>query len=330
MAVTIKDIAEKAGVSNAMVSRALTGNGPVSPKKKQHILAIADALGYTPNQAAVSLRKLKTCTIGLYFSAINRSTSPYVVHQVLIGVYDVISLQYNILVKGIDRHIPGSLNPSYYDGLLVMSQWDSDLEFLEEAVKKKIPMVALSRHLPIDVPSVTTDEEGGMAKAMDYLISMGHRRIGILEGPQNLETTLMRHAGWWTSARRHGLHPETMPVASGNFRYRTGKTAAARLLTSHPELTALLCFNDEMALGAIDAAKELGLQVPQNISVTGFDNWDFAGYSTARLTTVERNTIQIASEGTRMLLTYMEKGIRPGDICLENKLVVRDSVRQIP
>ncbi len=329
MAVTIKDIAQKAGVSNAMVSRALNGSGPVAPQKKQQILAIAEALGYAPNQSAVSLRKMKTCTIGLYFSAINRSTSPYVIHKVLIGVYDVIGLEYNVLIKGIDRHIPGSLNPSYYDGLLVMSQWDSDLDFLEEAFTKKIPMVALSRRLPIDAPSVTTDESGGMAKAMDYLISMGHRHIGIIEGPQNLEATLMRHAGWWTSARRHGLRPETLPIETGNFRYRTGKAAAARLLSAHPELTALLCFNDEMALGAIDAAREFGRQVPQDLSVTGYDNWNFAGHSGARLTTVERNTIQIASEGTQMLLSYMEKGIRPDDICLENKLIIRDSVRQL-
>lgn len=329
MTVTIRDVAAKAGVSNAMVSRALTGNGPVAPEKKERILAVAEALGYTPNQAAVSLRRSRTCTIGLYFSAINRSTSPYVVHQVLIGIYDVIDPRYNLFIKGIDRHIPGSLNAGYYDGLLIMSQWDSDLEFLEEAAEKKLPMVALSRRLPIDIPSVTTDETGGIGKAMDYLISMGHRNIGIIEGPQNLETTLMRHAGWWTSAIRHGIQPQSLPVEYGNFRYRTGKAAAYRLLMAHPRLTALLCFNDEMALGAIDAARELGLQVPQDISVTGYDNWDFAGHSDARLTTIERNTIQIASEGTRMLLSYIEKGIRPKDVCLENRLILRDSVREV-
>ena len=111
MAVTIKDIAAKAGVSNAMVSRALTGSGPVAPEKKRKILDIADALGYIPNQAAVSLRKTRSRTIGLCFSSINRSTSPYVVHQVLIGVYDVVGGRYNIFVKGIDLHQPGTLTP---------------------------------------------------------------------------------------------------------------------------------------------------------------------------------------------------------------------------
>lgn len=329
MAVTIKDIAKKAGVSNAMVSRALTGSGPVAPEKKRNILEIADALGYTPNQAAVSLRKSKNHTIGLYFSSVDRSSSPYVLHQVLIGVYDIVGSRYNVLVKGIDIHEPGSLSSGFYDGLLVMSRWDGDIDFLEEAWAKKIPMVAISRQLPLDVPFVVTDEQGGMGKAMDYLLSQGHRRIGIIEGPRNLEATLDRHAGWWTAARNWKIDPRSLPIAAGNFRYRTGKTAALELLTSHPDLTALLCFSDEMALGAIDAASELGLKVPQDLSVTGFDNWDFAGHSDAHLTTVERNTICIASEGTRMLLDYMEKGLRPHNVYLENKLIVRESVRNL-
>ncbi len=329
MAITIKDVAQKAGVSNAMVSRALTGSGPVAPDKKQKILEIANIMGYTPNQAAVSLRKSKTRTIGLFFSFINRTTSPYVIHQVLIGIYDIIQNRYNVMVKGIDMHNPGSLNPGFYDGLLVMSQQDSDIEFLEEAWAKKIPMIALSRQLPLDIPFVVTDEAGGMAKAMEYLLSQGHRRIGIIEGPQNLEATLFRHGGWWTAAKRWGLEPQSLPMESGNFRYRTGKTAAIKLLSAHPDLTALLCFNDEMALGAIDAAAELGLKTPEDLSVTGYDNWDFAGHSDARLTTVERNTIQIASEGTRMLLGYLEQGIRPKNVYLENKLIIRESVRNL-
>lgn len=329
MAVTIKDIAAKAGVSNAMVSRALTGSGPVAKDKKEMILRIARDLGYTPNQAAVSLRKSRTHTIGLCFSSIDRTSSPYVLHQVVIGVSDIVGGRYNILVKAIDTHQPGTLTPAFCDGLLVMSRWDSDLEFLEEAWSKKIPMVAISRQLPLDIPFVVTDEQGGMAKAMDYLLSQGHRRIGIIEGPQKLEATLFRHAGWWTSARHWGIDPRSLPVEIGNFRYRTGKTAAARLLTAHPDLTALLCFNDEMALGAIDSAADLGYKVPEDLSVTGFDNWDFAGHSDARLTTVERNTIRIASEGARMLLGYMEQGIRPDNVYLENKLIIRGSVRSI-
>lgn len=327
MAVTIKDIARAAGVSNAMVSRALTGSGPVAPDKKKKIMDLADALGYVPNQMAISLRKSRTYTIGLYFSSINRSTSPYVVHQVLIGVYEIFRQDYNVLIKGIDMHKPGTLNPSYYDGLLVMSQWDSDIEFLEEAWIKGIPMVALGRKIPMNAPYVITDESGGVTKAMDYLLDQGHRKIGVIEGPQNLDTTIARHAGWWKAMKNRNLSPELIPVEMGNFRYRSGKAAALQLLERNPELTAILCFSDEMALGAKDAATSLGIRVPENLSLTGYDNWDFAGHSDACLTTVERNTIRIASEGAKLLLQYIETGNPPDSVYLENKLVIRESVK---
>lgn len=168
MAVTITDIAQRAGVSRSMVSRALTGNGPVKAKKKEEIIALAQAMGYMPNQAALHLRHSKSRIIGLYFSSISAATSPYVLHSVLTGVYGVIGGRYQIVVKGIDLHEPGSLNPSQYDGLLIMSQRDQDLDFLEEAFAFQIPMVAIGRRVPIDIPVVTTNESRGMEKAMGY------------------------------------------------------------------------------------------------------------------------------------------------------------------
>lgn len=329
MAVTIKDIAARAGVSYSMVSRALNGTGAVDQKKKERILEIARVMGYVPNQAAVTLRKSKSHIIGLYFSTISKSTSPFVLHDVLTGVYSVIGSKYNIIVKGIDMHEPETLNPSYFDGLLIMSQGDWDEDFLEEAWEKGIPMVAISRRLPLDVPVVTTDEAGGMEKAMDHLLRNGHRRIGVIEGPQNLEATVLRHEGWYRAAEKWGLEPESLPVEYGNYRYNSGRLAAGRLLDARKDLTALLCFNDEMAFGARSAAYERGLRIPEDISLTGFDNWDLSGYADMRLTTVERNATRIAVEGTKMLLTYMEKGIRPGDVWLENRLIVRETVRNI-
>ena len=330
MAFTIKDIAAQAGVSYSMVSRALNDSGPVAPEKKRRILEIAEAMGDVPNHAAVFLRKPSSRMIGFYLSTINKSSSHYVLHDVLTGVYSVLGGSYHVIVKGIDMHIPGSLNPSQYDGILVMSQWDSDIEFLEEAYRKNIPMVAISRQLPIDIPFVATDEAGGMAQAMEHLLKCGHRRIGIIEGPPNLEATVLRHAGWWTTAKQWGLSPEEMPVEYGNYRYHSGKAAAGRLLKAHPRLTALLCFNDEMAFGAKNAAEELGLRVPDDLSLTGFDNLVYSSYSDLRLTTVERSATAIAVEGTKMLLqSISEDDFRPRDTWLETRLIVRDSVKDI-
>ncbi len=326
MAVTIKDIAVCAGVSYSMVSRALNGSGSVEEKKKEKILEIARALGYVPNQAAVTLKKSRSNIIGLCFSTISKSTSPFVLHDVLIGVNSVIGSKYHVIVKAIDMHEPGTLNRSNMDGLLIMSQGDWDGDFVEEAWEKGIPMVAISRRVPIDIPAVVTDEQGGMEKAMDHLLKNGHRNIGVIEGDSNLEATMLRHEGWNRAAKRWGLEVESIPVEYGNYRYNSGRLAAGRLLDNHKELTAILCFNDEMAIGAANAAAERGLKVPEDISLTGFDNLDISGYADMRLTTVERNATRIAVEGTKMLLTYMEEGVRPEDVWLENRLVERETV----
>ena len=328
MAVTIKDVAKQAGVSYSTVSRAL--NDPKADKsdKKRRILKIAQDMGYVPNQAAINLKMSRSYVIGLYFSTISKMTSPFVLHDVLTGVYSVVGSKYNVVVKGIDMYEPGTLNPTYFDGIIVLSQRNEDLEFMEEVLNKGIPMVAICRAVFLDVPNVTTDEAKAMEKAMDYLIENGHRKIGIIEGNSNLDSTRLRHRGWRASMEKHGLDPESIPVEHGTYRYASGYQAAKRLLEQ--DLTAILSFNDEMAFGAREAIVEMGLKVPDDISLVGFDNWDLSGYASMKLTTVERNMGEIAKEGTRVLLRRLEEGIIDNRrIYLDNKLIIRESVRKL-
>lgn len=328
MAVTIKDVAKQAGVSYSTVSRAL--NDPKADKsdKKRRILRIAQEMGYVPNQAAINLKMSRSYVIGLYFSTISKMTSPFVLHDVLTGVYGVVGSKYNVVVKGIDMHEPGTLNPTYFDGIVVLSQRNEDLEFMEEVLSKGIPMVAICRAVFLDVPNVTTDEAKAMEKAMDYLIENGHRKIGVIEGNSNLDSTRMRHRGWRTSMEKHGLDPDSLPVEHGTYRYASGYQAAKRLLEQ--DLTAILSFNDEMAFGAREAIVEMGMKVPDDVSLVGFDNWDLSGYASMKLTTVERNMGEIAKEGTRVLLRRLEEGIIDNRrIYLDNKLIIRETVKNL-
>lgn len=328
MAVTIKDIAREAGVSYSTVSRALNGIGSENSPNRKEILRIAQEMGYAPNQAALHLKKSRSHVIGLYFSTISKMTSPFVLHDVLTGVYDITGSHYNVVVKGIDMHEPGTLNPSYFDGILVLSQRNEDIDFMNEVMGKKIPMVVICRQVDIDAPNVTTDEALAMERAMDYLIENGHRNIGVIEGKPGLDSTRLRRRGWRSAMLRHGLDPDKIPVISGNYRYVSGYTAARQLLTYHP--TALLCFNDEMAFGARSAIAEAGLKVPEDVSLIGFDNWDLSGYSDMHLTTVERNMGEIAREGTRVLLRRLDEGIVDNRrVYLNNRLIVRDTVRNL-
>lgn len=328
MAVTIKDVAKQAGVSYSTVSRALNDPNADKSDKKKRILKIAQEMGYVPNQAAINLKMSRSYVIGLYFSTISKMTSPFVLHDVLTGVYGVVGSKYNVVVKGIDMHEPGTLNPSYFDGIIVLSQRNEDLDFMEEVMIKGIPMVAICRAVFLDVPNVTTDEAKAMEKAMDYLIENGHRKIGVIEGNSNLDSTRLRHRGWRTSMEKHGLDGDSLPVEHGTYRYASGYQAAKRLLEQ--DLTAILSFNDEMAFGAREAIAEMGLKVPDDISLVGFDNWDLSGYASMKLTTVERNMGEIAKEGTRVLLRRLEEGIIDNRrIYLDNKLIIRETVKNL-
>lgn len=328
MAVTIKDIAKRAGVSYSTVSRALNGIGNENSDRRKQIVELAEEMGYVRNQAAVNLKLSRSYVIGLYFSTISKMTSPFVLHDVLTGVYSIVGSKYNVVVKGIDMHEPGTLNPSYFDGIIVLSQRNEDMTFMEEVMEKKIPMVVICRTVFIDAPNVTTDEAKAMETAMDYLIENGHRKICVIEGGEGLDSTRLRHRGWQTSARKHGIDPEEIPVVTGTYRYASGYYGAKILLDHHP--TAILCFNDEMAFGAREAIAEAGLKVPDDVSLIGFDNWDLSGYNSMRLTTVERSMSEIAKEGTRVLLRRLENGIVDNSrIFLENKLIIRETVKNL-
>lgn len=328
VAVTIKDIAKVAGVSYSTVSRALNEVGVENSKKRKEIRKLAQEMGYVRNQAAVNLKTARSYTIGLYFSTISKMSSPFVLHDVLTGVYSIAGSKYSVVVKGIDMHEKGTLNPSLYDGIIVLTQRTEDGAFIEEVLEQKIPMVAICRPVFYEVPNVVTDEANAMKTAMDYLLDHGHRRIGVIEGAQNLDSTRFRHRGWRASMRAHGLDPDELPVEIGNYRYASGYQAARRLLDKN--LTAILCFNDEMAFAAQAAILEAGKRVPEDISLIGFDNWDLSGYSTMKLTTVERSMSGIAKEGTRVLLRRMEEGVIDNRrIYLDNRLIVRDTVRDL-
>lgn len=328
MAVTIKDIADRAGVSYSTVSRALNGVGNQDTENRKRVIQLAEEMGYVPNQAALNLKLARSGVIGLYFSTISKMTSPFVLHDVLTGVYDIVGSRYNVVVKGIDMHEEGTLNPTYFDGIIVLTQRDGDSEFMQEAIRKNIPLVAICRVVQIDVPNVATDEAGAMESAMDYLIENGHRKIGVIEGAPNLDSTRLRHRGWQNSMRKHGLNPDVIPYVAGNYRYASGYAAAKELLRDKP--TAILCFNDEMAFGAREAITEQGMTVPGDVSLVGFDNWDLSGYAQMKLTTVERNMGELAREGTRVLLRQLEQGIIDNRrIYLENKLIVRETVKNL-
>lgn len=312
------------------MSRALNNVGAGRSENRQRILDIAKEMGYIPNQAAIHLKMSRSYTIGVYFSTISKMTSPFVLHDVLTGVYDVVGSRYNVVVKGIDMHQKGDLNPSFYDGIVLLSQRSEDSKFIDEVLEKGIPMVAICRIIPYNVPNVVTDEAKAMERGMDYLLDRGHRNIAVIEGIPGLDSTTLRHIGWRNSMLKHGLNPDKIHTETGNYRYDSGYEAAKRILDLDPLPTAILCFNDEMAFASKAAAAERGLEVPRDLSLIGFDNWNMSSYGNMKLTTIERNMGDLAREGTKILLRRMESGIIDNArVYLDNRMVERETVRDL-
>lgn len=327
MAVTIKDIAKEAGVSYSTVSRALNHQGKLTEKQKR-IVGIANRMGYIPNQSAVNLKMAKSYTIGFFCSSIDKDTSPFVFHQIILGINEAVGNEYNLVVKSIDSQEPNTLNPAMFDGLLVLSQKESDEDFMLEAIRKKIPIVALNRPVYLGISNVLTDEEKGMKTGMEYLLANGHTKIGIIESQPELPATRARHRGWVAAVREAGMRPEEFPVAVGNYRFQSGYRAAKELLCR--PLTAILCFNDEMAHGARKAILEMGLRVPEDVSLLGFDNVDSVSVTECRLTTIERCMQDIGRKGAEVLLDKIEHGNDKVErIYLENRLIIRESVKKL-
>ncbi|MFA9376930.1 MAG: LacI family DNA-binding transcriptional regulator [Lachnotalea sp.] len=328
MAVTIKDIAKSAGVSYSTVSRALNGGENVKLEKKELIMKIAKEVGYIPNQAAINLKLSKAHTLGLFLSTISIKTSPYILHDVVSGIYSVVGSQYSVIVKGIDMQETNTLNPAIFDGLIILSQRTDDSFFIEEAMAKKIPLVVINRPVYYGVSNVLTDEAQGMKKAMEYLLDNGHRNIAVIESTQTLDSTRARHRGWVQAVEYCGLDSKSVPVAVGNYRFNSGYLAAKELLVNKP--TAILCFNDEMAHGARKAILEAGLSIPDDVSLIGFDNLDASRFSDMNLTTIERNMLSIAKTGTEVLLKKIEKGDTSCErIYLDTQLIIRETVKDL-
>ncbi len=330
MNVTIKDTAKEAGVSYSTVSRALNGLDVVNVKTKAHILKTAKSMGYMPNQSAVNLKRNRTFMLGVYFSSINAMSSPEVLHEVVTAIYDVTKEKYMLVVKGVDHHVPGSLNPAVFDGIINVTSRQSDEEFLKEAVSKKIPIVVLNRKANIPVDTILTDEENAMYRSMRYLLNHGHRRIVVLEGPRDLPSTIQRHAGWTRAVKDLRLDPEQFPIIEGNYRYESGERLAPTIMQYKP--TAILSFNDEMAFAVERILLEQGIHIPKDVSIIGFDNWNKPMYTSMNLTTIERNMYSIAREACELLLSRIESDERTyttKTIYLDAPLIERGSVRSI-
>ncbi|MEI7027866.1 LacI family DNA-binding transcriptional regulator [Paenibacillus sp. y28] len=332
MSVTIKDIAKLAGVSHTTVSRALNDSPLINQETKWRIQELARSMNYTPNFNAKSLVLDRSYHIGLFFTTLNTGTSAGFFYDVVRGVNSVIKDRYNLIVKGIDDYKDFiSITKKSFDGIIIMSQSRNDNALIQDLKQKGIPLIVLNRDVKEkDIVNILSDDRIGADRLGEHLIRLGHRRIAIISGPDGFQSTQVRRDGFIDALRRHGIEVKPEHQVKGEYDVESGFAAMEKLLAADDRPTAVFCSNDDMAVGAKKAIEEAGLQVPDHISLAGFDDNLFARFMTPALTTVRRPIERISKEGAARLLDIIENKVRLEEkLYIQSELVVRQSVRSL-
>jgi LacI family repressor for deo operon, udp, cdd, tsx, nupC, and nupG len=324
---TMADIARRAGVSVSTVSRALAGSPRVTPATRRRIAQLAGEAGYVLNQVAQGLRLQRSRQLLVILPTI---ANPFFA-EVVLGVEEEAQARgYGVLIgntsgapereAALGRH----LLTGVVDGLLVlMGRIPSVLSDIAAAHR----VVAISERVPgSGIATVTIDNAAAAQEAVAHLLALGHRRIAHIMGRARSNVALQRVKGYRAVLSAAGLAPDESLIAPGDFSVAAGEAAMRRLLALPQPPTAVFCGNDEMAVGAIRAARARGLHVPADLSVVGFDDVPIAAAYDPPLTTVQQPRHEMGRAAAALLIDQLAGKERPGsDAPLPYRLIVRES-----
>jgi LacI family repressor for deo operon, udp, cdd, tsx, nupC, and nupG len=329
----IYDVAKRAGVSTATVSRVFSQPHVVASATRRKVLAISDRLGFTPNVASKQFRTRRT-------------------HKIVVTVPDISNPFFSLIIQGIED----TAQREGYSVLLGDTQHDEKREeryaqmvrrkeadgliflghrlpreaagLIETMAPHRAPVVNGCEFSPsLGVPSVHIDNATAAYQAMHHLYGLGHHRVAIVTGPLVSPLSRDRLSGATSCAKRQHALGDFL-VMHGDFSIRSGASAAERLLGRRKPPTAIFCFNDEMAMGVLEVARRLGIVVPDQLAVVGFDDIRFAQHTVPPLTTIAQPTRQIGEGTVRLLLQILSDDRDhddPESITLPHKLMIRGS-----
>ncbi|MBW8817392.1 MAG: LacI family DNA-binding transcriptional regulator [Streptomyces sp.] len=331
--VTIAQVAEEAGVSAMTVSNVMNGKPGASEETRRRVTEVAAQLGYRPNVAARNLKGGRTGLVGLVALDL---TSQYGL-EILRGVADelagaerelLVNATYQDAVRETERI--EFLARGLVDGVLMVAPVLED-KAVELLRRRNLPCVIIDpRRLDVPLPRLSVDNYHGMRLGTQHLIDLGHTRIAYIRGEDDLESTSLRFQGFRDAMRLAGLEVDERLVAACDFSYTCGFRAASRLIADHHP-TAIVAGADLMALGAIDAARSHGLEVPTDFSVVGFDDLPQAAQSFPGLTTVRQPLQDMGQKAARALLSLIDGQRLPMDhMQVATDLVVRNSTAPPP
>ncbi len=333
MAVTLKNIADKVGKSVPTVSRALAGFEDISPKTRDYVQAVAKEMGYVPNNFARKLQSQKADAVGLILpGAENLRFSDPFFGLLLSGIIEKTS------AAGMDLSISAAneedeldvymehIKSQRVDGFIIVRTHRKDKR-IELLRKNKFPFVSFGR-MEEDNNFNFVDEDGnwGIEQVVDHLVGLGHTKLGCIAEPLLFTKSFFRVQGFMNGLKKHGLKFADENLVVTNFRQRSGREAALRLLDLQEPPTAIVALNDLLAIGAIQAAHERGLTVGRDVSITGFDDIVLAEMANPGLTTLHQPAHKMGTLVAENLLKQIKnEPIDQSQIVLKPTLVVRDS-----
>lgn len=322
--VTIVDVAREAGVSVSTVSKVINNRYGIAPDTQAKVMAVVVELGYESSLIASSLRRTSTNVIGILVPGFEPFST-----ELLKGIataaagtgyellaYSGASEQHPV---GWERRSLSRLAGTLIDGAVIVTP-------TEDLSQATIPVVAVDPHTGTTGPStVASNNVAGARAATQHLIDLGHTRIGHVRGRPDLESARLREQGYLEAMSAAGLPVPVDLIRDGEYRVEDTGVAARELLALEDRPTAVFAANDLSAIRVIEVAVELGLRVPQDLSVVGFDNIPEAVMLTPALTTVAQPMQQMGAEALRLLLDQLRGAERTEHLELDASLVVRDS-----
>ncbi|WP_117235990.1 DNA-binding transcriptional regulator CytR [Vibrio maerlii] len=326
---TMKDVAQLAGVSTATVSRALMNPEKVSIDTRKRVEAAVMESGYSPNSLARNLRRNESKTI---VAIVPDICDPYFT-EIIRGIEDAaVENGYLVLLgdSGQEKKRESSFVNLVFtkqaDGMLLLG---TNLPFdVSKAEQKNLPpMVMACEFAPeLELPTVHIDNLTSAFEAVNYLAQLGHKKIAQIAGPEDATLCQFRHQGYQQALRRAGAVMTDDYVVHGDFSFEAGAKAVRELLALPEPPTAIFCHNDTMAIAAIKEAKILGLRVPQDLSVVGFDDIQFSQYCEPPLTTISQPRYEIGRQTMLMMLDLLRgNNVQTGSRLLETQLIIRES-----